>query len=136
MSSSTSDETSVGKTTILLVDDDEVILDVLSDMLDYLGYRVIGADNGAEAVAIYRKRFSEIDLVIIDMIMPDMGGEETFLEMQKINGDVLAILSTGFSRDGAVDNAMEKGVAAFIQKPYKMEHLAQTISRVLGLSPE
>jgi two-component system cell cycle sensor histidine kinase/response regulator CckA len=117
--------------TILIVDDEDVVRELLSEMLQHLGFHTIAARDGLEAVDIYRDQCNEIDLVFLDMIMPRLSGKETFLEMKRIRPDVRVILSTGFSRDGSVQEVLDQGILGFIQKPYSLDQLSASISEAL-----
>jgi DNA-binding NtrC family response regulator len=114
------------------VDDEEIIRRLLEEMLQEMGFRVLVAQDGLEALEIYREFSSGIDVVLIDMIMPRLDGKETFLEMKKINPNVRAVLSTGFTRDGAVQETMDQGIIAFIQKPYRLEELSAAIAQAFS----
>ncbi len=120
-----------GQETVLLVDDEEVILNVGRDLLEALGYKVYTAKGGQEAIEIYRDRHIEIDLVILDMIMPGKGGEETFDEIHSINPHVRVILASGYSMDGAAERVMNKGCWGFIQKPFNLHELSNKVREVL-----
>lgn len=121
-----------GNELILLVDDEEIVLDVASAMLEALGYKVITAKSGSEAIDLYRKKGSHIDLVIMDMIMPRMGGGELFDALKDINPDVRILLSSGYSIDGKAREIMNKGCNGFIQKPFKLDDLSQKIREILN----
>jgi len=123
-----------GRETILLVDDEETVITVSKDMLEALEYSVISARSGQEAVALFEKNHHLIDLVILDVIMPDMGGEETFNELKKIDPSVSVILSSGYSLDGLAMKIMDRGCKAFIQKPFTINALSQKLRDVLGRS--
>jgi two-component system, cell cycle sensor histidine kinase and response regulator CckA len=123
---------SMGHETVLLVDDEEVILDVGSRMMEVLGYRVLAAKGGREALEIYRKDPSAIDVVVLDMIMPDMGGGETFDWLKKIDPGVKVLLSSGYSVDGQAKEILNRGCSGFIQKPFHIQDLSQEIRRILG----
>jgi PAS domain S-box-containing protein len=116
---------------ILIIDDETVVRNVLSEMLIDTGHSVIEAVNGAAGLSVYREKWREIDIVIIDMIMPEMSGRDAFLEMKKINPDIRAILSSGFSLDGASQSMMAEGVRGFVHKPYRQNELLRTISEIL-----
>jgi PAS domain S-box-containing protein len=120
-----------GTETLLIVDDEDVIVNVTKEMLESLGYRVLAARSGQEAIGIYEAGRKEIALVILDMVMPGMGGEETFERLKKIDGDVKVILSSGYSRNGQVGRIMEGGCRAFLQKPFLMADLSRTVREVL-----
>jgi two-component system, cell cycle sensor histidine kinase and response regulator CckA len=120
-----------GTGTILLVDDEDVIADVGSEMLEVLGYKVSVAKSGWEAIETYKKKRNEIDMVILDMIMPDMDGRETFYGLKAIDPGVKVILSSGYSIDARSTKMMEEGCYGFIQKPYNMNTLSQKVKEVL-----
>lgn len=121
-----------GSGTVLVVDDEEIIRDLLEEMLQELGFRVLTAEDGLEGVEMYRELWTEIDVVMIDMIMPKLSGKETFLEMKKINPNVRAVLSTGFTKDGAVQETLDQGIVSFIPKPYQLEELSSAISKAFS----
>ncbi len=121
-------EIRTGKGTILVVDDEDIVRDMVHEMIASFGYNVVTAVNGLEAVKIYKEKYREFDCVIIDMIMPDMGGKETFIEMKKINPDVKALLATGFAQDGRAQEIIDLGVQSFLQKPFNLAELSQKIA--------
>jgi CheY-like chemotaxis protein len=121
-----------GEGTILLVDDEDMIVEVSSELLEVLGYRVHVANNGKDAIEIYRDKWGEIDVIILDMIMPGMGGGETFEVLKSINPDVKVILSSGYSINGKAKEIMNRGCKAFIQKPFEMADLSDKIKKVLN----
>ena len=126
-----SNETLRGGETILLVDDETVVAEVSKEILEYLGYKVIVAGGGREALRIFDASHEKIALVILDMIMPDMGGAETFERLKAMSPDVKVILSTGYSINGRAGKIMNQGCNAFIQKPFRIEDLSQKIREVL-----
>jgi signal transduction histidine kinase/ActR/RegA family two-component response regulator len=126
-----SEELLRGKETILLVDDEEVVLNVSRMVLERLGYKVLMARNGQEAIEVYKTKKEEIDLVILDLIMPTMGGEKTFDLLKTINPDLKVILSSGYSLNGQAAQIMERGCKGFIQKPFGAGELSQKIREVL-----
>ncbi|MCX7965770.1 MAG: response regulator, partial [Syntrophorhabdaceae bacterium] len=121
-----------GGKAILLVDDEKVILEVGKELLEVLGYKVLTAENSFDAVKIYMERMDEIDLVILDMIMPVKDGEETFEELKKINKNVKVLLASGYSVDKATERIMEKGCSGFLQKPFNLNELSVKIKEILG----
>ncbi|HMK36630.1 MAG TPA: PAS domain S-box protein [Desulfomonilaceae bacterium] len=123
--------TTRGSGRILIVDDEEIIRHLLGEMLQELGFSVLTAEDGLEGLEIYRKEWQNIDLVLIDMIMPRLNGKETFIEMKKINPCVRAVLSTGFTKDSAVQDTLDQGIVTFVQKPYRLEELSAAISHAL-----
>ena len=129
--SQTQDELLKGNETILLVDDEEIILNVGKEVLGTLGYKVIVACGGREAVEIYRERKEEVNLVILDMIMPDLEGGKTFDLLKEINPQVSVILSSGYSLNGKAEAIMSRGCKAFMQKPFNVYALSRTIRETI-----
>ncbi|MGE3063819.1 MAG: response regulator, partial [bacterium] len=120
----------LGKT-VLVVDDEELIRMNTEEILLKYGYRVLNAKNGRDAVEIYKKKCNSIDMVMLDMIMPDMDGRETFVELKKIKYEVKVLLSTGYSADEEADKMRELGVNGFIQKPFKASELLKKMHNIL-----
>ncbi len=120
-----------GRGQILVVDDHNVVRAVTAKMLQSLGYGVITARDGLEAVEYYREHWSDIDLAIIDMIMPRMGARECLRNLKIINPEVRAILSTGYVNNNAVQEIMNEGMVGFIQKPYQLQQLSTVVARAL-----
>jgi two-component system, cell cycle sensor histidine kinase and response regulator CckA len=120
-----------GEGTILLVDDEDMIVEVSRELLEVLGYHVCVAKSGREAIEIYKEKQGEIDVIIMDMIMPGMGGGETFDVLKTVNPDVRVILSSGYSINGKAKEIMKRGCKAFIQKPFQMGDLSDKIKKVL-----
>ena len=127
-----SDELVKGKGTVLLVDDEEMVLEVGKELLKHLGYEALLAENGREALGLYKKNQNKIDLVLLDMVMPVMGGGEAFDRMKEINSNVKVLLSSGYSLEGEAKEILKRGCDAFIQKPFKMEQLSQKLRGVLN----
>jgi signal transduction histidine kinase/ActR/RegA family two-component response regulator len=120
-----------GNETILLVDDEERIISIFTALLSHLGYHVLAAKSGHEALDIYRKDGNAIDLVILDMIMPGMSGGETFNLLKELNPEIKVILSSGYSLDSMASRIMENGCRSFIQKPFNLSFLSQKIREAL-----
>ncbi len=126
-----------GEGTILLVDDEAMIVDVGKDMLEMMGYRVITASGGKEAIekfAVVQNKAGEvdrIDLVIQDMIMPGIGGGELFDRLRELDPDVKVILSSGYSLNDQARDILSRGCRGFIQKPFSMEALSRKVHEVL-----
>ena len=116
---------------VLLVDDEDSIVDVGGEILHMMGYQVLSARSGKEAVELYQKNQATIDIVVLDMIMPEMGGEETHDKLKEINPKVKVLLSSGYSIDGKAKEILEKGCDGFIQKPFTVEELSQKIREIL-----
>jgi PAS domain S-box-containing protein len=120
-----------GAGTILLVDDEQVIIDVTQDILKMIGYDVLTAISGQEAIDIYRQKKDEIDIVIMDMIMPVMGGSECFDGLKQINPAVKVILSSGYSMTDQAQSIMQKGCDGFIQKPFSIKDLSRKVKETM-----
>lgn len=116
---------------ILVVDDEPVVLKVTSRLLKHLGYTVLEADSGRDAVRIYKRHRNSIDLVILDMIMPDIGGGEVYDRLRDINPAVKALLASGYTLDGQASRILRRGCNGFIQKPFSMGQLSQKIAGIL-----
>jgi two-component system, cell cycle sensor histidine kinase and response regulator CckA len=119
-----------GPETILLVDDEPFILDIGTKMLRQMGYSVLKAGCGEDAVHIFSDNQAQIDLVILDMIMPDIGGGEVFDRLRAIKSDIKVLLSSGYSM-GEAAAIIDRGCNGFIQKPFGMERLSHAIREVI-----
>lgn len=117
--------------TILVVDDEQMIRDFARDALELRGYSVMTAENGEEAVALFKERNGDIKLVLLDVAMPVMNGEETFRELRRIRPDVRAILSSGFSEQDAVAHFTGRGLVGFLHKPYLINDLYNAVETAL-----
>ncbi len=117
---------------ILVVDDEAAIRDVSRRMLESCGIEVLTAQSGPQALELFRSQPGEITAVLLDATMPKMDGLETFEELQRIHPDVRVILSSGYSEQEATERFTGKGLAGFIQKPYRLEDLDQKLRDILG----
>ena len=124
-------ETITGTETVLLVDDEKLILDVTKKMLQSLGYNALTAKDGNEAVTIYEKEHESIDLVILDMIMPQVSGKEVFNRLKKTDPNVRVLLASGYSIKGQAREIMDRGCGGFIQKPFDSVELSRKIREIL-----
>ncbi len=122
-----------GTETILLVDDEQMVLEVTRELLESLGYRVYAAGNGQEAIAVYMEQRDEIDLVILDMIMPGISGGETFDRLKEINPEIRVLLSSGYSINGEAREILDRGCDGFLQKPFQLEKLSQKVREAINL---
>ena len=120
-----------GKGTILVVDDEEMVLDIGTEMIGKMGYQTLSARNGGEAISVYRKSPDEIDLVVLDLIMPGASGSDTFDMLRQINAGVKVLLASGYSIDSQAIALMDRGCDGFIQKPYNLEALSRKIDEIL-----
>jgi two-component system cell cycle sensor histidine kinase/response regulator CckA len=119
-----------GRETILFVDDEKN--NVTKEILECLGYRVMVAGSGQEAIALYMEKGREIDLIILDLIMPGMGGIKAFEVLRSINPVLKVILSSGYSVDGEARRIMDKGCNGFLQKPFRLADISQKVREILG----
>jgi PAS domain S-box-containing protein len=122
-----------GTETILVVDDEPVVRKVVSKMLERLGYTVLLAGSGKEAVDHYQRHMEQIDLVLLDMTMPVMDGKETFIQLQSHDKDVKVILASGFSKQGKAEEIVARGCRGFLQKPYDLKELSRSLRSILDL---
>lgn len=120
-----------GKGTVLSVDDEEIVRNVGREMLEALGYQVLTARDGEEAVRVFREHSDRIDIVLLDMIMPRMSGGEVYDRLKAMNPDVRVLLSSGYSMEGKAREILERGCNGFIQKPFKMQELSTTMEAIL-----
>jgi CheY-like chemotaxis protein len=119
-----------GSGTILLADDEESIRAIGAQMLEHLGYTVLTAEDGREAVDIYNKRSNEINLVILDMTMPHMDGAEAFSELRVINPQVKVILASGYSKEDIGSRFAGKGLVGVLQKPFTVGILREMLKGI------
>jgi len=117
---------------ILIVDDEERVRDMAKSVLQHLGYQVTTCKDGAEGVGYYREAWKTVDLVILDMVMPELGGRDAYVAMRQINPSVRAILASGYSLNGEAQAIMDQGIQGFVQKPFRLSELSRTIAQVLG----
>jgi two-component system, cell cycle sensor histidine kinase and response regulator CckA len=120
-----------GNETVLLVDDEDIVLEIGSEMLKGLGYHVLQAAGGREALDICRNNRKGIDLVILDMIMPGIGGSEVYDELSQMDPHPRCLLSSGYSIDGQARQILDRGCDDFIQKPFGMQQLSSKIREIL-----
>jgi CheY-like chemotaxis protein len=121
-----------GSGTVLLVDDEVIVRDVVREMIERLGFSVLTAADGREAVDLYRERGREIAMVLLDMTMPHMDGAETFRELRRLDPAVRVILSSGYAEQDVAPQFAGKGLSDFIQKPYTLANLQTTLNQVMS----
>jgi two-component system cell cycle sensor histidine kinase/response regulator CckA len=120
-----------GTETILLIDDEDMIIHVAGGMLKKLGYKVISATSGEKAIDIFKGKKNEIDMVILDMVMPGMSGGKTYDVLKEINPAVKVLLSSGYSMSGEAVKILDRGCDGFIQKPFDINQLSHKIRDIL-----
>lgn len=122
-----------GEGTILIIDDEGIIRNMAKNILNSIGYNALLAINGQDGINIYEKEKDNIDLVLLDMLMPVMNGKETFKHLKQINPEVKVLISSGYSSDKEVTAILEQGASGFLHKPYKKSELAKEIFKILNV---
>jgi len=117
---------------ILLVDDNVIVLKTGKKILEKIGYSVTTAENGKEALEKFSQSPEDFDLVILDIIMPEMSGEKAFYALRDIRPDIPVILATGYSADWKTREMLQHGVTSFLQKPYSLNELNVAISEIIS----
>jgi PAS domain S-box-containing protein len=117
----------MGGELVLVIDDEEMVRDAMSDILSEAGLQVIKAADGPSGIQLFRKHEDELQLVLLDLSMPGMSGEEVFYKLQAVNSNVPILLISGYSEHEVMDRFVNKGLTGFIQKPYTIESLLQQI---------
>ena len=120
------------KRTVLIVDDEEVVLDVEGLMLKKMGFNILKANSSAKACRLYKNKKDDIDLVILDMIMPGDNGAVTYKKLKMINPGIRVLISSGFWKDLNVKAILSDGKNSFIQKPFKFAELTKKIDSILS----
>ena len=123
---------SKGTGTIFVIEDEQMVMDLLILQLEKLGYRVLSAMTGNEAVKIAESFDGDIDLAILDMILPDMRGIDIYKSIKKARPDMKVIVSSGYSIDGPAKEVLEAGAEAFLQKPFRKAELSEILKKTLG----
>lgn len=121
----------MGRVTLLLVDDEDMVLGVGSEMLEVLGYDVLTAQSGQEAVRIFKMHQGKINMVILDMIMPGMGGGETYERIKEIDPGIKVLLTSGYDINGQAEEILNRGCSGFIQKPFDIQMLSRKLMEIL-----
>ena len=120
-----------GNETILVVDDEESVRMFLQDLLESFGYNVVMAEDGERGVELYRDCYQEIDLIVLDMVMPRMGGKQAFKKLKEINPDLKVVVATGFSQNSEVQEILQCGAKGFVKKPYMISEFLGSIRNLL-----
>ena len=121
-----------GEGTILLIDDEASVLRATQLLLEEVGYQVVTARDGAEALRCFEERREEISLVLLDMIMPEMSGPEVFDKLRAMADNVPVLLSSGYARDVKADDLLRRGAKGFIQKPFRLEDLSRRVRETIS----
>lgn len=120
-----------GNETILLVDDEQLLRDIGKDMLEQFGYTVIVAQDGESALELYREKEKDISLIILDLIMPGMGGKRCLEKLLTMNPGIKVVIASGYSINGHGKDALEAGARAFVSKPYELKQMLRVVRKVL-----
>jgi len=120
-----------GNESVLLVDDEEEIRRVGQELLEAMGYSALLARDGREAIELYAKKQEDIDIVLLDIVMPNMGGSETYDKLKEVNPEVKVLLLSGYSIDVKAAEILDRGCNGFIQKPFGAEELSAKIRQIL-----
>jgi CheY-like chemotaxis protein len=120
---------------VLLVEDESLLRHVGRKMLEKLGFSVVEAENGVSGVEAFKEHGSEIALVILDLVMPEMDGAEAFAELKKIDPDVAVLISSGFTDDEVVEELLANGAVGFVEKPFDLNSLREAVAAALSGRP-
>jgi len=120
-----------GHGTVLVADDEETVRTVAKQSLEHAGFRVLLAGDGREAVDLFRARHAEIDATLLDLTMPRLSGEDAFREIRRIQPDAPVLFTSGYNEDSATERLAGKGLAGFIQKPYRHAELVAKIRQAI-----
>lgn len=125
-----------GEGRIMVVDDEKIVRDIVVESLGSFGYTVTACEDGHEAVEVYRREGDEIDMVILDLIMPKMNGSDTFSALKVIDPDVRVMLSSGYSANQEVKGLLDNGACGFLVKPFTLSELAEEVHRIVDLEQQ
>ena len=114
-----------------MVDDEEMILGVAKKMLEKIGYRVLTAPGGRQAIDVYQAAPAEVDMVVLDMVMPELGGSDTYDRLKEIDPKIKVLLSSGYSIDGQATEILNRGCNGFVQKPFTLNGLSRKVRDIL-----
>lgn len=120
-----------GNETILIIDDETDIQEVASEILSKYGYNIITANNGQKGIEIYASKMDKIDLIILDLVMPEMSGTDVLVEVMQMNPNAKVVVASGYSANGPIRDAISQGARRFIDKPYTLRQLVSCVRQVL-----
>ena len=121
-----------GKGTILLVDDEAGVIEVCSEMLENLGYKVKAVTDGMQAIDVLKSRDFKIDLVLLDMVMPQINGQQTFEKIREVDPDMKILICSGYTKEEKIQKMVEKGCDEYILKPFDVVELSEKLNNVLS----
>jgi CheY-like chemotaxis protein len=125
-----------GTETLMLVEDEDALRELNRELLESLGYAVLAAGSGREAIAIFEQKLGAIDLVILDMVMPGISGSRIFDRLRAIDPEVKVLLYSGYSLNGEAQLIMNRGCNGFLHKPFTIEQLSRKIREILETRPQ
>ena len=120
-----------GLETILIIDDENSVRQAAEEIIKGIGYKVITASGGKEGLDVYKAKKDEINAVMLDMVMPEMGGEKTFQALKQIDPEVKVLLASGYTAIDKAARILDQGVAGYIQKPFGVKALSRKLREVL-----
>ena len=120
-----------GEGLLLVVDDEPIMRKIAVNVLQNCGYDVIAAEDGEKALEFFKTHYQQIKLVLLDLLMPNKSGKETYIEMKQIHPDVNVLLISGAKRDIRIKELLEMGVKDYIEKPYTFPQLSRTIHKLI-----
>jgi len=125
-------ETSSAKKNILVIDDEKNILDLIEDVLETAGYHVLTAADGRKGIEQFKLHSNEIDLVVLDIVMPEVDGVECFHEIRAVRPDIKILLTSGFNKSEVKEELVKDGVQAYLAKPFNLTDFLNTVEAVLS----
>ena len=123
-----------GNGTILLIEDEEIVRDVSREILEKMGYRVLEAENGKRAIDIARSLDQDIDLAILDILLPDMGGEAIYPLLMDARPNLKVVVYSGYALDETAKRILSAGAQGFLQKPFSIDTLSETLNGLLAIN--
>jgi CheY-like chemotaxis protein len=120
---------------ILVVDDDEPVLDLAREFLERAGFEVMTAPGGQAGIDLFRAHSDDIDVVVLDLVMPEVGGAEAFVEILRIRPEVPVVVTSGYDKEKAVERLSAQGFSGFLYKPYEPEELVESVRKALTGDP-
>lgn len=127
-----SPEIASGKGTVLVAEDDPQVRSMVLRTLEKAGYTVLSANNGHEAVSLYKKHKDSVDLVVLDVVMPEMGGRDCFRHLKIINPSIKIVIMTGFTSDGSVEDFLDMGAIEVVKKPFELNDFSQVVHKAIS----
>jgi len=117
----------------MVVDDEDINIGILVEWLELMDYEVIAARSGEEALKIFEERKGAVDLIILDIVMPGLSGEEVFYRLKEMDASVKVIVISGYALEDKVTRLLRAGALSFLQKPFRMENFSEKVKEALNL---